>query len=83
MRPIRIAIFYREMPEGLTGLVDSDIRFALIKDGGYPVDGVVVPRATLSIEQVGRPQDKELSILVFKYLDALLREHKIVSYKVR
>lgn len=69
------------MPRDITRYCVSDPDSVLKKDGLFSKDGVMVPRATLTLRPLNTPMDKKRETMVEIILEKLERQGDIVYFK--
>ena len=81
-RKIKIAIYYRDLPQSVVLHIQSDGFMSLVKDGAKKGLGHSCPRATIYMTCLTPSKDTARLQALQLLLDGLLSNNQIVDYSV-
>lgn len=82
MKTLRIAIYYRDLPDSLVDHVEQDGHMRLSKDGVMGPAGRRTPRCTIRVDSADHKVDGNRVAALENLLKLLLQYGQIVDYNV-
>lgn len=77
----KFVVYYRDLSQVIVSMVNTDGRMSIIKDGVHELNGVKIPRCTITVESLGPHKDPQRIEALDKLLENLAVNNQIAGYK--